>query len=250
MYDRGAVVKIIVNGAGGRMGGILCRMIEENENHLLVGKIDKYAEGYAHSLCEIEEGADVVIDFSHHSAVPALLEEAIQKKLPAVVCTTGLSIEETNAVKAASKKIPVFFSANMSLGVALLCDLARTAAKTMQGADIEIVEAHHNRKLDAPSGTALMLANAIREVLPEKQLNCGRSGQQKREKDEIGMHAIRMGNVVGMHEIHIATDTQIITLRHEAQDRGVFAEGAIRAAEYLANKPAGLYSMEDLVKEG
>lgn len=243
-------MKIIVNGAGGRMGGILCRMIEENENHTLVGKIDKYADGYTRSVCEITEGADVVIDFSHHSAVPGLLEEAVQKNLPVVVCTTGLCEEESDAVKAASEQIPVFFSANMSLGVALLCDLARTAAKTMQGADIEIVEAHHNRKLDAPSGTALMLANAICEVLPEKHLNCGRSGQQKREKDEIGMHAIRMGNVVGMHEIHIATDTQIITLRHEAQDRGVFAEGAIRAAEYLANKPAGLYSMEDLVKEG
>ncbi len=243
-------MNIIVNGAGGRMGGILCSMIEASKDHTLVGKVDKYAEGYARSLAEIEADADVVIDFSHHSAVPSLMEEVCARALPVVVCTTGLSEEETNAVKAASEKIPVFFSANMSLGVALLCDLARTAAKTMQGADIEIVEAHHNRKLDAPSGTALMLANAIREVLPEKQLNCGRSGQQKREKDEIGMHAIRMGNVVGMHEIHIATDTQIITLRHEAQDRGVFAEGALRAAEYLVNKSAGLYSMEDLVKEG
>ncbi len=243
-------MRIIVNGAGGRMGGILCRMIEESEKHILTGKVDKYADGYARSLSEIEEKADVVIDFSHHSAVPALMDEVTARDLPVVVCTTGLSEEETEAVKAASLKVPVFFSANMSLGVALLCDLARTAAKTMQGADIEIVEAHHNRKLDAPSGTALMLANAIREVLPEKQLNCGRSGQQKREKNEIGMHAIRMGNVVGMHEIHIATDTQIITLRHEAQDRGVFAEGAIRASEYLVNKSAGLYSMEDLVKEG
>ncbi|MBE6673043.1 MAG: 4-hydroxy-tetrahydrodipicolinate reductase [Ruminococcaceae bacterium] len=243
-------MKIIVNGAGGRMGGILCRMIEEGGKHTLVGKVDKYAEGYAKSLSEITEKADAVIDFSHHSAVPALMEEVTAMGLPVVVCTTGLCDEETNAVKRASEKVPVFFSANMSLGVALLCDLARTAAKTMVGADIEIVEAHHNRKLDAPSGTALMLANAIREVLPEKQLNCGRSGQQKREKDEIGMHAIRMGNVVGMHEIHIATDTQIITLRHEAQDRGVFAEGAIRAMEFLANKSAGLYCMEDLLKEG
>ncbi|MBE6638220.1 MAG: 4-hydroxy-tetrahydrodipicolinate reductase [Ruminococcaceae bacterium] len=243
-------MKIIVNGAGGRMGGILCRMIEASEQHELVGKIDKYANGYARSLSEIATQADLVIDFSHHSAVPCLMEEVTKRGLPVVVCTTGLSQEETDAVKNASNQVPVFFSANMSVGIALLCDLARTAAKTMQGADIEIVEAHHNRKLDAPSGTALMLANAIREVLPEKQLVCGRNGQQKREKDEIGMHAIRMGNVVGMHEIHIATDTQIITLRHEAQDRGVFAEGAIRAAEYLANKSAGLYSMEDLVKEG
>ena len=243
-------MNIIVNGAGGRMGGILCSMIEASENHTLVGKVDKYADGYARSLAEIKAAADVVIDFSHHSAIPSLVEEVCALSLPTVVCTTGLSEEETNAVKAASERIPVFFSANMSLGVALLCDLARNAAKTMKDADIEIVEAHHNRKLDAPSDTALMLANAIREVLPEKQLNCGRSGQQKREKDEIGRHAIRMGNVVGMHEIHIATDTQIITLRHEAQDRGVFAEGALRAAEYLVRKSAGLYSMEDLVKEG
>ena len=243
-------MNIIVNGAGGRMGGILCAMIEASEHHTLVGKVDKYADGCARSLLEIGEKADVVIDFSHHSAVPSLMEEAKQLSLPVVVCTTGLDEQESGAVKAAGEVIPVFFSANMSLGVALLCDLAKTAAKTMKGADIEIVEAHHNRKLDAPSGTALMLANAIREVLPEKHLNCGRNGQQKREKDEIGMHAIRMGNVVGMHEIHIATDTQIITLRHEAQDRGVFAEGAIRAAEYLVNKSAGLYSMEDLVKQG
>ena len=243
-------MKIIVNGAGGKMGGILCRMIEESPLHTLAGKIDKYADGCARSLSELAVQADLVIDFSHHSAIPSLMDEVCQMKLPVVVCTTGLNEEETAAVKQAAKEVPVFFSANMSLGIALLCDLAKLAAKTMAGADIEIVEAHHNRKLDAPSGTALMLANAIREVLPEKHLNCGRSGQQKREKDEIGMHAIRMGNVVGMHEIHIATETQIITLRHEAQDRGVFAEGAIRAGEYLVNKAPGLYCMEDLVKEG
>jgi 4-hydroxy-tetrahydrodipicolinate reductase len=165
-----------------------------------------------------------------------------------VVATTGHDERETELIKRASEHIPVFFSANMSLGVALLCELAKTAAKTMPDADIEIIEKHHNRKLDAPSGTALLLADAISTVRKGAYYVFGRGGQRKREKAEIGIHAIRMGNIVGEHEVIIGTDTQTITLKHEAHTRALFAEGAIAAADFLTSKPAGLYCMRDIVK--
>ena len=144
--------------------------------------------------------------------------------------------------------IPVFHSANISLGVALLVELAKKTAAAMPDAEIEIIEKHHDRKLDAPSGTALMIANAIREVRPEATNHCGRSGQGKRTPEEIGIHAIRMGNIVGEHEVIIGTQAQTITLKHEAHSRALFAEGAIVAADYICGRPAGLYKMDDMVK--
>lgn len=192
--------------------------------------------------------ADVMIDFSHHSVTPALLEFCISKNLPVVVATTGHDEKEQELIAEAAKKIPVFHSANMSLGVALLCELAKTAAKTMPDADIEIIEKHHNRKLDAPSGTALLLADAISTVRNSAFYVFGRGGQKKREKNEIGIHAIRMGNIVGEHEVIIGTDTQTITLKHEAHTRALFAEGAVSAAAFLSGKPAGLYAMKDIVE--
>ena len=137
----------------------------------------------------------------------------------------------------------------MSLGVALLCELAKITAKTMVDADIEIIEKHHNRKLDAPSGTALMLARAIKEVREKANFVLGRSGQSKRTKEEIGIHAIRMGNIVGEHEVIVGTDSQTITLKHEAHSRALFAEGGITAAVYVAGRPAGLYNMQDMISE-
>ena len=148
----------------------------------------------------------------------------------------------------AATKIPVFFSKNMSLGIALLCELAKTTAATFPDADIEIVEAHHNRKLDAPSGTALMLAEAIETVRAGLHRVLGRSGMKKREKNDIGIHAIRMGNVIGRHEVIIGTDTQTLTLTHEAHDRALFAEGAIAAGLFLLGKEPGFYTMQDMVK--
>ena len=150
---------------------------------------------------------------------------------------------------AASREIPVFHSANMSLGIALLVELAKTTAKAFPDADIEIIEKHHNRKLDAPSGTALLLANAIKEIRKNAKFIFGRGGQAKREVEEIGIHAVRMGNIIGEHEVIIGTDTQTITLKHEAHSRALFAEGALAAADYLCGKSAGLYDMERMISE-
>ena len=158
------------------------------------------------------------------------------------------SLAELAAIRELSSAVPVFFSANMSLGVALLVELAKTAAKAMPDAEIEIIEKHHNRKLDAPSGTALMVANAIKTVRPKSTFTLGRSGMAKRTPSEIGIHAIRMGNIVGEHEVIVGTDTQTITLKHEAHSRALFAEGAVVAAEFLIRQGAGLYTMADIVK--
>ena len=157
-------------------------------------------------------------------------------------------LKHNELIEEAAKKIPLFHSANMSLGVALLVELAKITARTFPEADIEIIEKHHNRKLDAPSGTALLLANAIREVREKARLVFGRSGQAKREADEIGVHAIRMGNIVGEHEVIVGTDTQTITLKHEAHSRALFAEGALAAAEYLIGKPVGMYDMKKMIE--
>ena len=191
---------------------------------------------------------DCIIDFSHHSAAADLVCFAQKHKKPLIVATTGHTPEEAAMIRGAAGQIPVFFSANMSLGIALLVELAKKAAAAMPEAEIEIIEKHHDRKLDAPSGTALMLCEAIQEVRPEAYPVCGRSGHGKRTPQEIGIHAIRMGNIVGEHEVIIGTQNQTITLRHDAHDRALFAEGALAAAEFIQGKPAGLYSMADIVK--
>ena len=192
---------------------------------------------------------DCIIDFSHHSAAPSLLEFARERGIPTVVATTGHTDEEMEAIRAAALDIPVFHSANMSLGVALLVELAKSAALAMPEAEIEIIEKHHNRKLDAPSGTALMIADAIMEVRPDSYTNLGRSGQGKRTREEIGIHAIRMGNIVGEHEVIVGTPNQTITLKHEAHSRALFAEGAIAAAAFILSRSAGLYDMKSLVSD-
>ena len=196
----------------------------------------------------VEADVDCIIDFSHHAGTGALLAYATERNIPVVLATTGHTEEEKLLIADAASKIPLFHSANMSLGIALLVELAKITAKTFPDADIEIIEKHHNRKLDAPSGTALLLANAIREIREKAKPVFGRSGQAKREADEIGVHAIRMGNIVGEHEVIVGTDTQTITLKHEAHSRALFAEGALAAAEYLIGKPAGLYDMKRMIE--
>lgn len=244
-------MKIIVNGASGRMGREVVRLLEEGyRGASLCARVDAFAkeDGVYTSLDEVTDTADVIVDFSNHAATPALVAYAVKTKTPLVLATTGHTEEELSAIYEAAKSVPVFFSANMSLGVALLCRLAKEAAALYPDADIEIVETHHNRKLDAPSGTALMLAAAIEEVREDTRRVLGRSGQAKREKNDIGIHAIRMGNVVGEHEIHIGTDTETITLSHKAHSRSLFAEGAIVAAAFLVGQAAGLYQMKDMLK--
>ena len=187
--------------------------------------------------------ADVIIDFSHHSAIAEVLSYAKANHMAVVVGTTGHTEDEKALIFEAAKHIPVFYSGNMSLGIAVLCNLAKQAAAAFPDADIEILEIHHNRKVDAPSGTAKMLFEAVKEVRPNATANCGRSGEGKRTKDEIGISALRMGNVVGIHEVHICTPSQTLVLRHEAANRAMFADGAVAAAKFLVGKPAGHYNM-------
>ena len=191
---------------------------------------------------------DCIVDFSHHSAAMALVDFAVRNRKPLIVATTGHTPEEAALIRAAGEKIPVFFSANMSLGIALLVELAKKAAAAMPDAEIEIIEKHHDRKLDAPSGTALMLSNAICQVRPNAYPVCGRSGQGKRTPEEIGIHAIRMGNIVGEHEVIIGTQNQTLTLRHEAHNRAMFADGSVEAARFLMGKAPGLYNMDSILE--
>ena len=191
--------------------------------------------------------SDVLIDFSHHTAIADVLAYGKKTGCAVVVGTTGHTPEEKAMIFEAAKEIPVFYSGNMSLGIAVLCRLAKEAAKFFPDADIEIVEVHHTRKVDAPSGTALMLFNAIKEVRPAATANLGRAGEGKRTKEEIGISALRLGNVVGIHEIHINTGTQALTLKHEACTRAMLADGAVDAARFMVGKAKGLYNMESML---
>jgi len=248
-------MRIIINGVCGRMGSELLNIIRsgycgsEFAAGVDINVTADMGEGFFTSLEEVKNEADCIIDFSHHTCTASILKYAVEKNLPVVLCTTGHTEEELKVVEATANKIPIFKSANMSLGIALLVELAKLAAKTMPGADIEIVEKHHNRKLDAPSGTALLLADEIKTVRENANYVLGRSGMGKREPNDIGIHAVRMGNIVGEHEVLIGTDTQTITLKHECHSRNVFAEGAVNAAAFLVNQKPGIYDMNDMVKD-
>ena len=240
---------IIINGACGRMGKALREAAENANDVTVVGLVDKFAagEGVAASLDEVDAKADVIVDFTTHTSAPELCEYAIRTGTALVIATTGHTDEEMSQIKAASASVPVFLSANMSLGVAVLRDLVRRAVAMFPDADVEIVETHHNRKLDAPSGTALQLFDSVKAERPDARLVCGREGQSKREKDEIGMHSLRMGNVVGEHTVYIATDNETIALTHTAASRAVFADGALVAAKHIAGKRPGFYDMTDVL---
>lgn len=238
-------MKAVICGANGAMGKLLCGILGEE----VVGKVSLDGEnGVPRTFDELGAvEADTVIDFSHHTAAADVLDYAKKIHAAAVIGTTGHTVEEKALISAASKEIPVFFSGNMSLGIAVLCRLAKEAARYFPDADIEIVETHHNRKVDAPSGTALMLFNAIKETRPGAAAHCGRAGEGKREKAEIGISSLRMGSVVGIHEVHIHTGTQCLTLKHEAVTRAMLADGAVDAARFMAGKEPGLYNMESML---
>ena len=240
-------MRAVICGANGAMGTLLCGILKGE----VVGRVSIDGEnGAARTFDELGTlDADMVIDFSHHTAISSVLGYAKKIGAAAVIGTTGHTEEEKALIFAAAKEIPVFYSGNMSLGIAVLCRLAKDAARYFPDADIEIVEAHHNRKVDAPSGTALMLLGAIKEVRPNAWANCGRSGEGKRTKEEIGISALRMGSVVGMHEVILHTGTQQLTLRHEAVTRAMLADGAVDAARFLLGKPAGLYNMESILNQ-
>ena len=238
-------MRAVICGANGAMGKLICGILGDE----VVGKVSIDGEnGVAKTFAQLGKvEADTVIDFSHHTAIEDVLSYAKSIGAAAVIGTTGHTQEEKEAIFAASKEIPVFFSGNMSLGIAVLCRLAKEAVKFFPDADVEIVEVHNIRKVDAPSGTALMLFNAIKEVRPNATANLGRAGEGKRTKEEIGISSLRMGSVVGVHEVHIHTGTQCLTLKHEAVTRAMLADGAVDAARFMVGKGIGLYNMEDML---
>ena len=243
-------MKIIINGAGGRMGRALAAMVAQREDITVLGAVDPFVRepGMVESLSQCPAGADCILDFSNHAGTQTLLDYAVKNRIAVVVATTGHTPEESAAIEEASRQIPIFWSGNMSVGIAVLTRLVREAAAMFPDADIEIVESHHNQKLDVPSGTALMLARSVQQARPDSEFLVGRHENGKREKRHIGIHSLRMGNTVGIHEVIINTGTQILTLKHEAQDRALFAEGALTAAAYIAPLAPGMYNMDDLVK--
>ena len=238
-------MRAVLCGANGAMGRLIDGILGDH----VVGRVSIDGEnGVPRTFEELGPvKADVLIDFSHHSAVAEVLRYARGIGCAAVIGTTGHTAEEKALILEAAREIPVFYSGNVSLGIAVLCRLAKQAAACFPDADIEIVEAHHNRKVDAPSGTAMMLFEAIREVRPGAVPNCGRAGEGRRTKEEIGISSLRMGNVVGIHEVHICTGTQTLTLKHEATTRAMLADGAVDAARFMVGKGIGLYNMEDML---
>jgi 4-hydroxy-tetrahydrodipicolinate reductase len=246
---------IILNGCSGKMGKAVTSCVSERNDCRIVCGVDLNTEAdrdypIVSKIKEAEKG-DVIIDFSHPSSLPALLEYAVTTKTPVVFATTGLSDADIDNIKEAAKVIPVFFTFNMSLGINLLCSLAVTASKILgEQYDVEIVEKHHNQKIDAPSGTAIMLANAVNNANNGKyEYTYDRhSKREKRNKNEIGLHAVRGGTIVGEHEVIFAGRDEVVTLSHSAYSKEVFAVGAVNAALFIANLTPGLYDMADLIK--
>lgn len=238
-------MRAVLCGANGAMGKLISGLLGAE----IVGRVSLDGEnGAAKTFAELgEREADVVIDFSHHTAACDVAAYAVKIGAAAVIGTTGHTAEEKAAIRKAAETVPVFYSGNMSLGIAVLCRLAKQAAACFPDADIEIVETHHNRKADAPSGTAHMLFEAVHSVRPNAVEHCGRAGEGKRTREEIGISSLRMGGIVGIHEVHICTGNQVLTLRHEALSREMLAEGAVDAARFILGKQPGLYGMEDLL---
>lgn len=251
-------MKILLHGCNGRMGQVLSRLIGEASDMEVTCGVDtnpdKIKNSYPvySSLSEVNEHVDLLIDFSNHSSIGSILEFGLKKNMPLIICTTGFTPEEKNMMVDASKSIPVFNSANMSIGVNVLISLVKQAARALEeGFDIEIIEKHHNQKLDSPSGTALMIADAINGSLTEKsEYVYGRhSKTQKREKKEIGIHAIRGGAIVGEHQVIFAGGGEVIEVNHNALSRDVFGYGALAAARFMSGKGPGMYDMYDVLKK-
>ena len=251
------MVRAIMHGCNGKMGQVITGLIKADEGIELVAGIDTYT-GLKNDYpvferidqCNVE--ADVIIDFSNAGAVDALLDYCADRKVPVVLCTTGLSEDQLGKVKVASEKTAVLKSANMSLGINLLMKLLQDAAKVLgtAGFDIELVERHHNQKVDAPSGTALALADAINESMDDAYEYVYDRSQvrRKREKKEIGISAVRGGTIVGDHEVIFAGADEVIEFKHTAYSKTVFGKGAVEAAKFLAGKPAGAYEMSDVIR--
>ncbi len=252
------MINILLCGANGKMGNAVKSVIMQHSDVITVAAgfdvMDTTSVDFPvyNSLDKVTEKIDCIIDFSHISMTDEILDYAKDNKIPAVICTTGLSKEQLSKLEFYSKETPIFFSANMSIGVNLLIDLVCKASKLLEdNFDIEIVEKHHNQKLDAPSGTALAIADAIADTVAydPKYTYDRHSVRKKREKSEIGIHAVRGGNIVGEHTVIFAGTDEVIEIKHQATSKTVFAVGAVRAAIFMQGKQPGLYNMTDLVKE-
>ncbi len=251
------MIKAILHGCNGKMGQAVCSVCAEDDGIEIVAGVDVY-DGKSNPFPVVQKisdctaEADVVIDFSNAAAVDALLAYCGEKKIPVVLCTTGLSEAQLASVQQTAEQTAVLRSANMSLGINTLTDLLKKAVRVFApaGFDIEIVEKHHNQKLDAPSGTALALADAMNEELAEDyEYNYDRSKErQQRKKHEIGIASVRGGNIVGEHEVIFAGTDEVITLKHTAYSKAVFAKGTVEAAKLLAGKKAGIYDMQDVIQ--
>ena len=250
------MTNIILCGCGGRMGKAITAAIKGD--CAIVAGVDINASALSaacsfpiyEKISDFPDKADVIIDFSHHSALPSLIEYAKRTKTPIVIATTGHTDEELSLIEESAKEVAIFRSGNFSLGINLLITLAKQAAKTLgMDFDVEIVEKHHNKKLDAPSGTAIMIADAIASERTESEYVYDRHSVRKaREQKEIGIHSVRGGTIVGEHEAIFAGENEIVTISHSAASREIFATGAIRAAIYLASKTNGLYNMTDMIE--
>ena len=250
------MIDIILNGANGRMGQVLQTMIAHQSNMQVVAGIDREAfeadfpTFQAINDCQVN--ADVVIDFSHYTAVPAVLDYCAEKKIPVVVATTGLTDEVKEQIAKTAEQTAVFFSANMSLGINLLAKAIREITPVLEEEfNIEIVEKHHNQKKDSPSGTALLLADAVNDAVEEKKTYIyGRHGNDlENPLSELGIHAVRGGTIPGEHTVIYAGPDEVIELNHLALSRNIFASGAVKAAKYIIDKATGLYDMEKLIDE-
>lgn len=249
------MIKIIIGGCCGRMGRFVADIVKNRKDCDVVAGIDIIDDSTLGfpvfgNYDEVNVAADVIIDFSNPALLSSTLAYATNNKVALVLATTGLTDEQIAEVEKASETIPVFFSYNYSMGVSLICELSKIAARVLgNGFDVEIVEAHHNQKLDAPSGTAIMLGNAVKEELPDAYFEYDRhSKRQKRNGNEIGIHSIRGGTIVGEHSVMFAGNDEIVTISHSARSRAIFATGAVNAAVYLSDKENGMFDMGDLVR--
>ena len=249
------MVRLILSGCNGKMGRVITRCAAERCDCSVVAGFDLNTESHAGfpvyanpANCSLE--ADVIVDFSHPSALSGVLAYALDKRLPLVVATTGLDEKQVLSLRDAAASIPVFFSANMSMGISLIMDLAKKAASVLGGDfDVEILEKHHNQKVDAPSGTALALADVVNESLGnEYHYKYDRTAERvKRDKKEIGIQAIRGGSIVGEHDVIFAGQDEVVTFQHTAYSKAIFAKGAVQGAKFLAGKAPGMYDMADVI---
>ena len=249
------MVNIILSGCNGKMGRVISRLAAEREDCKIVAGVDLYGESQFgfdiyRTFSELPQLDAVIVDFSHPNALSGLIEYAKKYNLPCVLCSTGYSKEQIEKIQNVSNELPVFFSGNMSLGINLLIALSKKAAQVLgNDFDIEVIEKHHNQKIDAPSGTALMIADAISSTLSEEPqyIYDRHSVRKKRGNNEIGLHSVRGGTIVGEHEVIFAGHDEIVSLKHQALSKEVFAAGSLNAAVYMSGKPSGLYDMGSIL---